>query len=763
MRTQALVALLAAGCTPVVPTSPGRGPTIPGAGDDTAPALDTQDSGRPAPTPLVRITEVHYHPVDESAYADRAEFLELHNGGPGPADLTGWAFTDGVRYTFGSRTLAPGETVVLARDRAALLATFPDLSPDAVVGEWAGSLANGGERVRLVDAAGETVDALRYDDAAPWPVGADALGAQDDFLPAEQLPLADHAGRGRSLQRVQLGADADDPGSWVASPLDGMDPGVWTGDLADGPLATVSALTWGSGAGPLPPDVPVIVTVDVAGALTGARLEWFADDLGRTDEAIETTVLEADADGRLTATLPAFPEGTILRARVLGDTGRGDGPASPRDGDPQAWHGRFVGAAHSGETRAYDLRIDPAQWTAMWDRVAAGRVIDCDENPGWRARVPAVFVVEGAVFDVLVRYQGSRWNRSNGPSISTWPAPGPDRPAPLKSLSWSVKFPRYAPLDGRTRISLNKRTQSCPGLSAAVGMQLFAAAGLPVPRTRDARLFVNGAYYNYVLEIESPGEDMLQRWLEARAAADPELPEEPGVPHLFKSGGCNCDEGPFGWGDERPLTDFCGWTAAQRYAATYERKTWTWAGHADLQALIEGLDAARGADDATLRAFLDARFDVDAVLAYMAVINWAVPFDDMFQNHYLVQRRSDGRWLMAPWDLDQDFGGWKGAEASIYLGEEGDPDNRSGWSNRIKDAFLRVYRAEYEETLGALNETVLHPDAVIPLVDAAEASWDLAEVSASAAGPQCSFPGGAQDFRDFARERHDVVAAALAR
>lgn len=631
------------------------------------------------------------------------------------------------------------------------------------MGEWAGGLSNGGERVQLVDASGAVVDALRYDDAAPWPLGPDALGVQDDFLPDDQLPLSDHAGRGRSLQRVRLDADADAPGNWVASGLDAMDPGVWAGDLADAPLATVSAVTWGAGAGPLPPDAPVVVSVDVAGDLGNARLEWFVDDLSRTDEAVQTADLTADAGGRLTATLPGFPEGTILRARVMGDMGRGDGPASPRAGDPRAWHGRFVGAERSGDTRAYDLRIAPDQWTAMWDLVSDGRVVECDENPGWQARVPAVFVFEGAIVDVLVRYQGSRWNRTNGPTIPTWTADGPDRPDPLKSLSWSVKFPRYAPLDGRTRVSLNKLTQSCPGLSTSVGMQLFEAAGLPVPRTRNARLFVNGAYYNYVLELESPGEDMLERWLDARAAADPDLPEEPGVPHLFKSGGCNCDEGPFGWGDERPLEDFCGWTALERYAATYERKTWGWAGHGELQALIEGLDAARAADDATLRAFLGAHFDLEAVLAYMAVINWAVPFDDMFQNHYLLQRRSDGKWLMAPWDLDRDFGVWKGASASLYMGEAGDPDNRSGWSNRIKDAFLRVYRAEYEQTLATFNETVLHPDAVIPLVDAAEAEWDLAEVSATPAGPQCSFPGGAQSLRDFAQARHDVVAAALAR
>ena len=57
----------------------------------------------------------------------------------------------------------------------------------------------------------------------------------------------------------------------------------------------------------------------------------------------------------------------------------------------------------------------------------------------------------------------------------------------------------------------------------------------------------------------------------------------------------------------------------------------------------------------------------------------------MFQNHFLYQRRSDGKWMAAPWDLDLNFGGWKGANASLYIGEQNDPDNRSGWWNFLKE------------------------------------------------------------------------------
>src|SRR5690606_3104131 len=133
------------------------------------------------------------------------------------------------------------------------------------------------------------------------------------------------------------------------------------------------------------------------------------------------------------------------------------------------------------------------------------------------------------------------------------------------------------------------------------------------------------------------------------------------------------------WGDMRILQPHCGHSAEARYAATYDRKTHEWDSYDDLIALIEGLNAARRAGVDEIRAFFEANFDMELLLNYLAIINWSVPFDDMFQNHFIYQRRSDGRWLLAPWDLDQNFGEWKGASASIYMGEQGNPDNRSGW------------------------------------------------------------------------------------
>ncbi|MGK0362305.1 MAG: spore coat protein CotH, partial [Bradymonadia bacterium] len=611
------------------------------------------------------------------------------------------------------------------------------------------------------DRAGLMVDAFKYDDAFPWPIGADALGASTLWLPADWLPVEDHALRGRSLQRRSFDAVTADPANWEASALDAADPGsvatVSTGEVP----GTVVEVQFNNGAlGALTPDAPVSLQVRLTGAArAGLRVEWFADDVQVEGEPVAVIPLIDAGEGLWTATLPAQPDQTIVRARIVADSG----VVSPRPHDPMAWHAAFVATPIPGATRPYRLYINTDQWTALWDAVAGGRVLNgCVPNPGWALRVPAVFVHEGRVFDVRIRYQGSRWNRTRGRNIANWEAPGPDRPGPLSSLSWSVRFPRYAPFDGRSAIILNKLTQGCPGLSAGVGFGLFDAVGLPTPQVRFTRLFINGQYYNYNLELERPGEEMLNRWLADTAADNPGAVPEPGVPHLFKSGGCNCNEGPYGWGDGRPLEPHCEYSADERYASTYERKTWAWAGHDALRALIESHEVARSGTDAELAAFLADHFDVDLMLNYLAVINWAVPFDDMFHNHYWVQRRSDDRWFLAPWDLDQNFGGWKGPNASIYIGASGDRDNRAGWWHRVKDSFLRVYRAQYIARLAELNETTLHPDAVIARVDAIEAAWRLPEVEAAPAGRACDFTGQAENFRRFARARHDVVEASTA-
>jgi hypothetical protein len=136
----------------------------------------------PNPSPaqqFLRVTELMYHPAPLAGNtngAEKFEFIELRNTAPSTTlDLTGVRFIDGIAFNFtGSSvtTLAPGAAVVLVGNPAAFTARYGSGIP--VAGQYSGNLDNDGERVRLVDAAGEEILDFEYSDN--WYPLTDGLG-----------------------------------------------------------------------------------------------------------------------------------------------------------------------------------------------------------------------------------------------------------------------------------------------------------------------------------------------------------------------------------------------------------------------------------------------------------------------------------------------------------------------------------------------------------------------------------------------------------
>src|SRR5512136_1526038 len=74
----------------------------------------------------VVLTEIMYH----SPRGDAVEFVEIHNPGAETIDISGWAFTSGVQYTFPDGTqLAAGAFRVVCKSRDAMRAAYPALDP----------------------------------------------------------------------------------------------------------------------------------------------------------------------------------------------------------------------------------------------------------------------------------------------------------------------------------------------------------------------------------------------------------------------------------------------------------------------------------------------------------------------------------------------------------------------------------------------------------------------------------------------------------
>jgi hypothetical protein len=202
----------------------------------------------------LRITELHYRPASGGV-----EFIELRNTGSQAISLAGVNFDLGAPfsmnsvpvtpYVFGNETLNPGEFITLTHDVPLFRSLYgqgPRLAP-----AWtSGNLSNNGERILLLDAAGNAVHDFTYSPSSPWPAAAN--------------------GNGPSLEVVSINGDYNDGTNWRASSVAGGNPGSGPDRDGDGVSDEAEAL-FGTN-----PDSPgsapaVTITANPGGGLT---LTW---------------------------------------------------------------------------------------------------------------------------------------------------------------------------------------------------------------------------------------------------------------------------------------------------------------------------------------------------------------------------------------------------------------------------------------------------------------------------------------------------------
>ncbi len=173
-----------------------------------------------ANSPL-RITEIMFDPSGDGS----KEFLEIYNGSNTTVSLAGWS-TYGVDYVFSSGvSLSPGGYLVIARNQAALRATYPSAN---IVGQYGGKLKGGGELVRLLDSGGNVMSSVYYTYGGAWP------SAPKDGGP--------------SLSLIRATANESSSSCWAPSSALGGSPSVgnsvqggYGGGCADSPYLTVSS------------------------------------------------------------------------------------------------------------------------------------------------------------------------------------------------------------------------------------------------------------------------------------------------------------------------------------------------------------------------------------------------------------------------------------------------------------------------------------------------------------------------------------------
>ena len=172
----------------------------------------------------VMITELMYNPpASGNVDGDEFEFVEFKNVGSTELDLSGIRFTNGIEYVFPNGTrLAPGAFYLLAGNATNFASKYPGVRIDGV---FTNNLANPGETIAFIHAAGAPIQQFTYDDQAPWPISADGGGFS--LVPTALNPALDF----------------NLPASWRASAQPGGSPGADDPPVNIAPIVINEVLT----------------------------------------------------------------------------------------------------------------------------------------------------------------------------------------------------------------------------------------------------------------------------------------------------------------------------------------------------------------------------------------------------------------------------------------------------------------------------------------------------------------------------------------
>jgi hypothetical protein len=173
--------------------------------------------------PDLTINEIHYNPCGAQGDDFDFEFVEIYVNDDETVDLGGFEFYNSASgepqlgYVFPEGTsVAPGEFFLMTVSDAGT-ANYADLGVQVFQMDL-GNFSNGGEMVSIEDGFGNLLDAVDYDDVAPWP-------AQTVSVLGSVLVQSPDGGCS-TLELIQTDLNNDDADNWQASWVDNGTPGA---------------------------------------------------------------------------------------------------------------------------------------------------------------------------------------------------------------------------------------------------------------------------------------------------------------------------------------------------------------------------------------------------------------------------------------------------------------------------------------------------------------------------------------------------------
>ncbi len=585
-----------------------------------------------APAAVV-INEIFYNAPED--YVD-LQWVELHNTSEQAADLAGWSLKGGLQYRFPANTrIEPRGYLVVAVN----IERFKQFYGSPVMGPCKSTLGVKGGQFELTDAQGKSIDAVRYNDKAPWPVSPD--------------------GESASLERICPTWPGDTHWNWAASTLspDGTRPNGTPGernscycDVLPPAISKVASIP-----GDPAPGQPIRIEATVTDRLSISRVSLLYRSIAPNKPGPEIAIpmVQDAATGRYTATIPAQEANRLVRYRIQATNAQNATRLLPARNDLRPTYSTYV-------HERFQPGTIPLGFIVRVGTVPTGP----GEEPATRpARKPSIW---GALFGGS-RDEPERRGRFSRTTTANLPAQGPDafiyvhpktaqmtvfdhiNVTPRASMSgdgfggFKVRFHKDHLLNGMSVLNLIFEQNLRFLIAEPLSYELFRRVGSPAPLTDFVRITVDNRLVGYYLAVEQPNNAFLRR-------------------NNIKTGG-----------NMYKLLWYGAGVVGQHEKKTNIHTT----NHDDLIALITKLRETKGEDQWRV---IEENCNVDCFVNYYAVNMVLSDWDGFFNNFFTYHDTlGTGKWEIYPWDRDKTWGFHDGlwgesifTDMPLTFGMEGD-------------------------------------------------------------------------------------------
>jgi len=124
------------------------------------------------------ISEINYSPKkqiigNDTLKGDDLEFIEIKNNSLSDIDISGYKFTEGIRFEFPIGTLINADSLIVLASNPSSFKKLYRFSP---LGQFSGNLNNGKEKIILKNPCGATISSIEYNSDGTWFNAADGAG-----------------------------------------------------------------------------------------------------------------------------------------------------------------------------------------------------------------------------------------------------------------------------------------------------------------------------------------------------------------------------------------------------------------------------------------------------------------------------------------------------------------------------------------------------------------------------------------------------------